>query len=160
MLDQTETVAGVLTRVVTETEFKDGQLFERTFNYFAQAAGGEVCYFGEDVEFYENGVIVDRRGSWRANGAEIRPGIQMPATPALNTWFYQEDAPGQAEDKSLIASLSETVGTPVGDFDNALIANDWNPLDGDSFLDSEEKAFAPGVGLIQDAAIRLTRYSP
>ena len=105
VLDTTEDVAGVTTKVVTETEFKDGELFERTFNYFSQAPDGTVCYFGEDVEFYEGGVLVGSEGTWRADLGAKLPGIQMPAAPAVDTWFYQEFAPGLAEDKSLVAEL-------------------------------------------------------
>ncbi len=154
--DQVETVAGVGTRVVTETEFINGELFERTFNYFAQTLNGDVCYFGEDVEFYENGALVDRRGSWRAGQNGSKPGIQMPAQPVALTQYAQEVAPGVAEDKTLIEAINQSVSTPAGEYAGSVLTMDWNPLDGDSFLDAEPKAYAPGVGLIQDNLLRLT----
>lgn len=49
VLDETEEVAGVTTRVVVETEFEDGELVEISRNFYAQAPDGTVCYFGEDV---------------------------------------------------------------------------------------------------------------
>src|SRR5215210_7023274 len=42
-LDETETVAGVETRVVEEFESKDGQVVEISRNFFAQSADGTVC---------------------------------------------------------------------------------------------------------------------
>ena len=54
VLDETEVVAGVTTRVVEEREFKDGELVEVSRNFFVQAADGTVCYYGEDKEVCRN----------------------------------------------------------------------------------------------------------
>jgi len=51
VLDETEVVAGVTTRVVEEAEWADGEIAEISRNFFAQAVpDGTVCYFGEDVD--------------------------------------------------------------------------------------------------------------
>jgi hypothetical protein len=65
----------VTTRVVEETEWEDTNgdgvigddeaLIEVSLNYFAQTQDGTVCYFGEDVEIYEGGIVVSTEGSWR-----------------------------------------------------------------------------------------------
>jgi hypothetical protein len=45
--------------VVEEKEWKDGKLYEIARNYFAICAQTkDVFYFGEDVDFYENGKVV------------------------------------------------------------------------------------------------------
>ena len=124
------------------------------FNYFAQNATGDVCYFGEDVEFFENGMVVSTGGTWRAEGPN-RPGIQMPATPVVMTQFFQEVAPGVAEDKSAISEIGVNRSTPAGMFTNVLGAMDWNELEGESIDDGEAKFFAPGIGLIGDEALEL-----
>ena len=53
---------------------------EVTFTY--ETSDGTVCYFGEDVEFFEDGELVNRGGSWRAGVDGALPGIIMPASPA------------------------------------------------------------------------------
>lgn len=153
-LTSTEMVSGVVTRVVRETETIDGELYEISWNYFAQAIDGTVCYFGEDVLFYENGVVVGTDGSWRAGGAN-QPGIQMPAVPHVGDAYSQEIAPGIAEDRAQVLSTNGTVTVPAGTFNGVLRNLECNPLE----LDSDEyKEYAPGVGLIVDAAVRLTDF--
>ena len=157
VLDKTRPVGGVITRAVAETEYQNGELFERTTNYFAQTSQGTVCYFGEDVEFFENGEVVNTNGSWLAEGPN-KPGIQMPTNPSINTQFYQEFAPGIAEDKSAIQALNGTSDTPFRSFDGVLTALDWNPLEGQSIDDGETKQYANGVGLIRDDKLALSDY--
>jgi hypothetical protein len=60
-------------RIMVEEAYEDGELVERSFNYFAQADDGTVYYFGEVVDNYENGVIVDHDGSWLVGGATLPP---------------------------------------------------------------------------------------
>src|SRR2546421_5153216 len=75
VLNETHTVDGVLTRVVEEREWKDGQLYEVARNYFAICdQTKDVFYFGEDVAFYENGKVTKTDGSWLA-GKGNRPGL-------------------------------------------------------------------------------------
>jgi hypothetical protein len=38
---------------------ENGLLVEVSRDFFAQAPGGTVCYFGEDVDDYEDGEIVE-----------------------------------------------------------------------------------------------------
>src|SRR5262245_291991 len=72
-LDATRTFrvgdAEVATRVLQESAFEDGQLVEISRNYFAQADDGTIYYFGEVVDIYENGTVVDHEGSWLVGGA-------------------------------------------------------------------------------------------
>ena len=74
VLDETEVVAGVKTRVVEERAWEDGELHEVARNFFVQAPDGTVCYYGEDVNFYENGQVVSHEGAWRAGEGDNRPG--------------------------------------------------------------------------------------
>ena len=97
VLDETEDVGGVTTRVVRETEYEDGELVEVSWNWFAQAPDGTVCYFGEDVDMYEDGDVVSHHGAWRAGENNYQPGILMPGDPQVGMAFYQEYAPGLAE---------------------------------------------------------------
>ncbi|MBZ0271890.1 hypothetical protein K8I61_07615 [bacterium] len=157
VLDETEEVAGVTTRVVTETEYEDGELVEISFNFFAQAPDGTVCYFGEDVDDYEDGEIVGHEGAWRAGEADYEAGILMPGTPEIGQAFYQEYAPGTAEDSSEITAFGESVSTPAGDFDDTLTAMDYDPLDGE--CEGERKVYARGIGNIVDEAAVLVEFT-
>jgi hypothetical protein len=167
VLNQTETFrfggTRVTTRVVEEVEWFDAnangvidpgeELIERSLNYFAQTQAGTVCYFGEAVDIYENGVVVSHEGAWRADARGNAPGIFMPANPEPGMTFQQEIAPGVAEDQATILKFG-TVKTPAGAFENALIVRDFNPLDGSSGT----KAYAPGVGLVVDDTLELVSY--
>jgi hypothetical protein len=160
VLDETEDVAGVTTRVVTETEYEDGELIEISRNFFVQAADGTVCYYGEDVDDYEDGEVVGHDGAWRAGEGDAVPGILMPGAPEANTQFYQEQAPGIAEDMSAITEVGVSITVPAGTFDDAVHAVDWNPLEGDTFEeDGEDKYYASGIGLVVDDVVELIEYT-
>ena len=152
VLDETETVAGVQTRVLEEREWEDGELIEVSRNYFAQTAGGTVCYFGEAVDIYEGGGIVSHDGAWRADDANSKPGIFMPADPMVGQAYQQEIAPGIAEDEAKILRRGETVTTPAGSYSDTIRIKDQNPIDGDS----GEKVYVRDVGLVIDGAVELT----
>ena len=152
----------VTTRVVEEREWADTngngvidadeQLLEVSLNYFAQTAAGTVCYFGEHVDIYDGGVVVSHEGSWRADSPGNAPGIFMPAAPERGMTFFQEVAPGIAEDEATIAGTG-TVKVPAGTFQGALRVNEFNALDGSK----GSKFYAPGVGLIRDGPLDLLK---
>jgi hypothetical protein len=104
VLNETETLysgkSSVRTRVVEELEWEDAnadgvvdpdeQLIEVSRNYYAQTSDGTVCYFGEAVDIYENGVVVSHEGAWRADEPNNAPGIFMPASPEVGMTYQQE----------------------------------------------------------------------
>ncbi len=155
-LDETEEVAGVICRVVEEAEYEDGEVIEISRNYFAQAADGTLCYFGEAVDVYEDGQVVDHPGAWRAGEGENRAGIMMPADPRPGDVAYQEWAPGVAKDLAAFKQRDVTVTTPAGTFEGALRATDCNPMDGGKGT----KIYAPGIGLVVDGPARLVSHTP
>ena len=157
VLDETEEVAGVTTQVVRETHYEDGEVVEVSRNFFVQAPDGTVCYYGEDVDNYEEGEIVNHEGSWHAGEGENLPGIIMPADPEVGMRFAQESAPGIAEDMSQIMAFGEAVCVPAGDFNDTMRTKDWNPLVED---DEDIKYYARGVGLIVDAEAELISGEP
>ena len=154
VLGKTEVVAGVKTRVVEEREWEDGELIEVSRNFFVQAPDGTMCYYGEDVDMYENGQVVSHEGAWRAGEGDNRPGIIMPANPAVGMTFVQEVAPGIAEDQAEIVSIGETVTVPAGTYQNTLFSRETTPLEPGS---ESFKRYAPGVGLIVDNMVELVR---
>jgi hypothetical protein len=171
VLDATETFhfggRNVTTRVVQEVEWADAnadgeidqdELIEVSFNYFAQTSDGTVCYFGENVEIYEDGEVVSDEGAWRADGRRglpgIAPGIFMPASPEPGMTFQQEVAPGVAEDQATVKHTGTTT-LPDGTVVNTITVQDFNPLDGSRGT----KVYAAGVGLIQDGPLQLIGFT-
>jgi len=151
----TEMVAGVETLVMIETEYEDGELVEVSRNFFAQAEDGCVCYFGEDVDDYEAGEIVSHEGEWRAGEDGNLPGIMMPASPQVGDVFYQEYAPGLAEDMGAVVAFGEAIDVPAGQFDDTLTMEDCNPLED---AETDEKVYVRGLGLAIDEAAVLISY--
>jgi hypothetical protein len=157
VLDDSETVAGVTTRVLEERESEGGALVEISRNFFAQAPDGTVCYFGEDVDIYRNGAVVSHEGAWRAGVGGALPGVMMPAAPAVGMAFRQEIAPGVAEDRAVIEAAGETVPVPAGTFTTTVRFLETTPLEPGS---TSVKVFARDVGLIVDDGARLTARTP
>lgn len=154
-LDETETVAGVETRVVEEFESKDGKVVEISRNFFAQASDGTVCYFGEDVDIYDgSGDVTSHAGEWRAGDGENRPGVFMPPQLEVGQAFQQEVAPGIAEDQAMVIALGQRTEVPAGTFEETATLEDASPLDGSKGI----KVYAEGIGLIVDGPAELTEY--
>jgi hypothetical protein len=152
VLGDTLTVNGVETRVIEERETKDGELVEVSRNYFAHCEEtGSVFYFGEDVDIYEDGVIVSHDGAWHAGVDGARPGVIMPGINLVGARYFQEVAPDVALDRAETVSVTETLTTPAGSFIGVLKTKETTPLEkGRGF-----KFYAPDVGLIRDAALEL-----
>lgn len=156
VLDQTETVDGVSTRVVEEREWEDDELYEVSRNYFAICdATKDVYYFGEEVDFYEDGKVVKHEGSWRAGQDGNRAGLIMSGAPKLGMKYYQEYAPGVALDRAEIVSLDETCETPAGIFAQCMKVKEGTAL---NLIETEYKYYAPDIGLIQDEDLLLIKF--
>jgi len=156
-LDSVEDIAGVSTRVLEERETHDGALVEVSRNFLAQAPDGSVCYYGEDVDIYQGGVITGHESQWRAGVGGALPGILMPALPAVGQAFEQEVAPGVAQDRVEIVAAGETVTVPFGSFSNTIRFRETTPLEPGA---SSTKVFAQSLGPIVDDAVRLSGKSP
>ncbi len=155
VLDETKTVDGVITRVVEEKEWKDGKLHEISRNYFAMCEQTkDVFYFGEDVDYYKDGKVVRHDGEWLAGKDGNTAVLIMPGTPKVGMKYYQEIAPGVAMDRAEIVSLDETCKTPAGTFSKCMKVKESNPLE----AEEEYKYYAPGIGLIRDEDLVLTKH--
>ncbi len=153
VLNDTEMVGDVRTRVVQEMEWQDGELVEVSRNFFAICTEtNSVFYFGEEVDIYEGGVIVSHEGAWRAfeNGAQ--PGLFMPGIILLGASYFQEIAPEVAMDRAIIIAMDAEFVTPAGEFENCLVTFETTPLEPNA---KDTKIYAPGVGLIKDGPAEL-----
>ncbi len=155
VLNETEVVDGVTTRVVEEAEWIDGELAEISRNFFAQAPDGTVCYFGEDVDIYEGGVVVSHEGAWRSGVDGARSGIFMPANPLVGDVYANEFAPGVAEDQAEVIDLGDEIDVPAGIFDDTLTVEECNPLAG---AEKDIKVFVRTIGLAIDGPAELISF--
>jgi hypothetical protein len=157
VLNETKIVNGIETRVVEEKETEGGNLVEISRNYFALCKPtNNAIYFGEDVDIYENGEIVSQEGAWLAGQNGSKAGMIMPGKVEVGIKYYQEIAPGVAEDRAKIVSVNNSMVTPAGTFDQILKTEETNPLKPE---EKEFKFYAPGIGLIQEEAIKLVNYT-
>lgn len=152
ILHETRVVNGVTSTILHDSVFVDGVLVEDTFDWFAQDKDGNVWYLGEDVDNYENSVLVDHAGSWEWGVDSALPGVYMWANPSahLNEEYYQEYYVGVAEDKGNVLSASENVTVPVGSFENVVQTHDFSSLDPDI---QGHKFYALGIGVIKEVEL-------
>jgi hypothetical protein len=144
---ETAVIAGVTCTVLREEEYEDGELNEISRNWFAQEiATGDVYYFGEAVDSYEDGEIADHEGAWKVgDGADV-PGLIFPADPQVGDTFSPETVPGVSEETAEIIEMGFNYSTPYGDFSNALRVEEHSAGEDEV----EWKVYAPGVGLIAE----------
>jgi hypothetical protein len=156
VLDETKKIDGIITRVVEEREWKKGELYEVARNYFAMCKQTkDVFYFGEDVDFYENGKVVKHDGTWHAGVDGNRAGLLMPGAPKLKMKYYQEIAPKVAMDRAEIMSLDDTCKTPAGTFSKCLKVKEGTALNP---IETEYKYYAPSIGLVRDGDMQLIKH--
>ena len=156
VLNETKMVDGVETRVVEEREVAEGRLSEVSRNFFAiSRVTGDVYYFGEDSETYKDGKVSGIEGSWLSgvNGAHF--GLAMPATPLLGARYFQEQAPKVAMDRAEVTGLEEKYETPAGRFEHCLRTEETSAVE----PGREAKLYSPGIGLILDGDLKLTKFT-
>ena len=152
ILADSQEVDGVTTGVLEERETKSGKLVEVSRNFMATDTNtGDVYYFGEDVDNYKNGRVVDHGSAWRAGVAGARFGLMIPAKPIVGQKFYQEIAPKVAMDRVEVVAVDETVKTPAGIFEHCVHLRETTPLE----RDVSHKFYAPGIGIIKDDEFEL-----
>lgn len=148
----TKRILGVNCTVVRDRVFEDGVLVEETFDWYAQDVEGNVWYFGEDSkELDPDGNVISTEGSWQAGVDGARPGIIMRADPQVGDRYYQEFAPGVAEDQARVLSLDESACVRTGCFDNLLLTKEWTQLEPGV---AEHKYYAEGIGFILGVMVR------
>ena len=92
-------IAGVRCAVVRDVLFAGGKVVERTTDWYAQDAAGNVWYYGENTaELDSASRVTSTEGTWRTGARGARPGIFMPAHPAVGQTGRQEYLKGHAED--------------------------------------------------------------
>jgi hypothetical protein len=149
----------VACRVLREMAFEDGQLIEIADNYFAQADDGTVYYFGEVVDNYENGVVVNNDGSWLVGGPTLpsdppgagnapNPAVFMPANPEVGDMFKPEDLFPLVDETAEVERVDVKVKVPAGRYEGAIKIAETSQLE----PGKTTKWYAPGVGVVMERA--------
>ncbi len=149
-------------RVVEEREWKDGELVEVSRNYYARCVQtGDIYYFGEDVDIYEDGEVVSHEGAWLAGKetgpgqAQARPGLIMPGSFLLGSRYVQEQAAPVAQDQAEHVRMGLTVQTPAGTFEECVEIKETTPLEPGA---QSIKLYCAELGLVADGVTRLVRF--
>jgi hypothetical protein len=145
----------IVARVIEEYETVDGELAEISRNYFATCReSNDVYYFGEQVDIYEDGVIVSHAGEWLAGVLGAEPGLIMPQSAfIIGQREYQEIAPGVALDRAVHVDSGFDIVVPAGLFDECVEVSENTPLEPDS---ESTKIYCKGVGLVADEELEAT----
>lgn len=130
---------------------KSGQVLEHTLDYYAQDTKGNVWYFGEQSEEFQNGKLV-AKDSWKAGAEGAQPGIIMEAHPKVGDSYDQENAPGTgnsphvAQDHAQVTSLTGSASVPFDNFHHDLLVTlETSVLEPGA---AENKYYAAGIGQV------------
>jgi hypothetical protein len=149
--NQTKVVAeGITARVVTDVATHDGQLLEKTSDWYAQDDRGNVWYVGEDTAAYLPNGKVDTSGSWEAGVHDAEPGLIMEADPQIPDAYRQEFLSGQAEDTAWIVDRGGSVTVPAATYKNALTSLEATRVEPGAY---DQKVYAPGIGIVSEQAL-------
>lgn len=141
----TKNILGVEALTYRDRVFVEGVLVEDTRDYLAQDKEGNVWYFGEEVDNYEDGVLKDHEGSFMAGEDGAKPGIWIKAEQIVGDSYRQEYYPGEAEDIREVVAVDQTVTTELATYTGCVQTFDWTPLDLES---REHKYHCPEVGAL------------
>ena len=84
VLNETIDIDGTMTRVLEEREWRNDEIIEISYNFFAFCEETQdVFYFGEDVDMFSDGVLSSHSGAWRAGVDDARAGLIMPGEPVV-----------------------------------------------------------------------------
>jgi hypothetical protein len=148
---RTVQILGVRCTVVRDTVAEHGRAVERTDDWYAQDAQGNVWYMGEDSFELSHGHFVKASDSWKSGVNGAKPGIIMPAQPRPGDAYRQEYYPaGEALDEARVLRLGARMTVPDGDFTGVLVTSERSPLE----PQTEQKYYAPGVGEIAERVVK------
>lgn len=139
----TKDILGVKTLVYLDKVWLDDELVEETRDYLAQDIYGNVWYFGEDVNNYEDGELLDHDGAWLAGVDGAQPGIWIKAEHFVGDSYKQEYYKGKAEDMRDVSSIGDPVQIALGSYTDCVKMYDWTPLEPDA---KEFKHYCSEVG--------------
>jgi hypothetical protein len=148
---KTKMIQGVSCTAVHDVARHHGRLLEKTTDWYAQDAKGNVWYFGEATATYDkNGHVQSREGSWRSGRDGAVRGIIMEATPHVPDGYRQEFYPGHAEDAAWILSRGGAMKIPYGRVHRVIRTMEWSRIEPDVVV---KKFYAPGLGIVVEHSV-------
>ena len=145
--DLTKKIEGVRTVVAWVEDYSDEQLVEAELAFYAQDNDGNVWFFGEYPEVYENGEFVEAP-AWIAGFKGARPGISMKAEPQVGSPSYSQGW-GPAvnwTDYAQVDLVGQETCVPVDCYQGVLVIAESSLAELDIF---HLKYYARGVGNIR-----------
>jgi hypothetical protein len=140
---RTKTIQGVPCVVVDDRLYIEGQLVERTNDWYSQDANGNVWYFGEaTAELDKSGKVTTTEGSWQAGHDGAKAGILMPAKPRPGQTGRQEYYKGHAEDRFRVLGYLRK---------NALLIEETTRLEPDVV---DHKLYVRGTGTVLERTVK------
>jgi len=145
--DLTKEMEGVRTVVAWIEDYSDEQLVEAELAFYAQDNDGNVWFFGEYPEVYENGEFVEAP-AWIAGFKGARPGISMKAGPQAGTPSYSQGW-GPAvnwTDYAQVDQVGQETCVPVDCYQDVLVIAESSRAEVNIF---HLKYYARGVGNVR-----------
>jgi hypothetical protein len=148
---KTKVITGIRAAVVADRLFLNGQLAERTTDWYAQDRHGTVWYLGEKTaELNASGRVTSTEGSFLNGRDGAKGGIFMPAHPQVGQAFQQESFKGQAEDRFRILSLATSISTPAASSQSAMLTKETTPLEPGVV---DHKYYVQGIGTVKEQQV-------
>ncbi|MDH3295567.1 MAG: hypothetical protein OER95_14705 [Acidimicrobiia bacterium] len=145
--DLTKEILGVETVVVWIEDYSDDELVEVEIAFYAQDDSGNVWFFGEHPEEYEDEELIDAP-TWIAGVEGAYPGIVMYADPQTGgSPYFQGWGPSvEWSDFARVESVDEEICVEMDCFASSITIAESSLEEEDIF---QLKMYAPGVGNIK-----------
>jgi hypothetical protein len=145
--DLVKNIDGVLSRVIWDVDYSDGELVETELAFFAQDDRGSVWRMGEYPEEWEEGEFIDAP-AWIAGVEGARAGIAMPASPAMGAASYSQGWGPAVDftDRAYVWEAGIDDCVRVDCYSDVLVINEFNEDEPDA---NQLKYYAKGVGNIR-----------
>jgi hypothetical protein len=145
--DLTKEIAGVRTVVAWIVDDNDGEIVEKEIAFYAQDDDGNVWYFGEHPEEYEDGNFI-AAPTWIAGLQDARPGIKMKAQPQLGMpSYYQGWGPAVGwSDFGQVDQTGQKTCVPVDCYEDVLVIAESSQGETGAF---QLKYYTRGVGEVR-----------
>jgi hypothetical protein len=140
----TKKIDGISTTVAYINDYSDGELVESEIAFYAQDKDGNVWYFGEYPEEYENEKFVAAK-AWIHGFEDAKAGLSMKASPAVGEQsYYQGWGPAVGwSDFANVMELGQESCVPVACYKDVVVIHESNLTEKGAF---QVKYYAPGVG--------------
>ena len=145
--DLTKEILGVQTVVVWIEDYSDDELVEAEIAFYAQDDAGNVWFFGEHPEEYEDEELIDAP-TWIAGVDGAYPGIAMYADPQPDVpAYFQGWGPAvEWSDFAVVEAVGEEICIELGCFPDSITIAE-SSIDEEGI--AQVKSYAPDVGNIE-----------